>query len=669
MSARLPADAPHGFGGSVIDRTRKLRFRLNGVPVEGFAGDSILSATLAAGIDCAGRHGEFPLALDERSAPLIVPRDRQDAADAALPMDRTPAHDGADYLTLGAHHTPIAASGLLGAMRRRLVGPIRTLGHRFGDTTIQAMPWRSRAAEQTMSADFAIVGGGLAGLAAAAAAAASGSTVVLVERAPLLGGSATFFGAVEDEAAPADNIAALVAEIGASPRVTVLRDSDVFALAGTSLRVHQVERRDGRPKGRVVEIVAQHVILATGAFERLPLFAGNRTPGVVGALAAHERATRFGIWQGRHMLLATPSSPAYRLAQQANDAGIAVERIVDTRIAPHSRFVDFAKAVGITLGSGLIPSYVAPLRRQQHRLEIGFVLGIEHGKRDEQRFETDLLVAAGGWQPAIGLWLSAGGGMRWDDDRHALLPEGPLGAIRIVGAAAGLVSQTGAMTSGRAAVLEALGKPAPAVVDRVIETVFETPDAPTPLAPAREGAAGAAYLDRGITLVTRRVTSRGQDGMSDLARRPVALGIGDVAAAVALGAISPGDAGRVAAERGLAAGEITGSDWRLPAAPPDTAGIPPLPPYLVGRFGARPQLCVLGVGGGRFFAPGSLVFASSDTADPMRARGVVYAPAPGGKSGGLAVLGEVPAGADAVLYVRDGGVSVQVTVLERLKPR
>ena len=46
---RLPAGTARGFGGSAIDRSHPLQFRLDGRLISGFAGDTVLSAALACG--------------------------------------------------------------------------------------------------------------------------------------------------------------------------------------------------------------------------------------------------------------------------------------------------------------------------------------------------------------------------------------------------------------------------------------------------------------------------------------------------------------------------------------------------------------------------------------------------------------------------------------------
>ena len=56
---RLAATESHKFAGTEIDRSKPLSFRLNGRVIDGFAGDTVLSAVLAAGI--AGSLGDSVL--------------------------------------------------------------------------------------------------------------------------------------------------------------------------------------------------------------------------------------------------------------------------------------------------------------------------------------------------------------------------------------------------------------------------------------------------------------------------------------------------------------------------------------------------------------------------------------------------------------------------------
>jgi len=664
LASRFPAEAPNGLGGAELDRARPLQFRLNGRMVSGIVGDTVFSAALANGIQIAGRHGDEALGLDESFAPLV-----STGKGAALPMDRTPALPGLDLVTIGARRDPIASGGLFGALRNRLLGPARTLNHRYGDGQLGSPPWHNADVDETIETDIAIVGGGVAGLSAAAAASAAGKRSVLIERTQSLGGTIRYFGAVDAEASPDSTIERLVAGLKGKGPVTVLNRAEAFAIAGTTLKVHQVVVENGRPGSRVLAIVAKHIVLATGASERLPLFPGNRTPGVVGALTAFLRAERFGVWSGRRALFTTPNSFAYRLALRVADAGIEVQRIVDSRISTTSRFVDFAKATGITLASALAPSHAEPLERNQPGLRVGFAVAIDEIAQDATAIETDQLVAAGAWQPEILLWLRAGGAAAWDAANGWLGPRGTLPAVALAGAAAGLHTTAAALGSGKAAVLGFLGKAAPRVVDDIIEEAFETPDARNPVAPFRTSARGGTYLDRGPSLITRRAAAASKYGISGLATRAVQLGLGDIAAAVDIGAMAARDAGSVAAERCALSGEISDTGWRVPPQPVPQEETPVPPGYLSGRFGDRPQVWTLTAADARSFEAGCLIFENSEQGDPLMAIGVTYAPHRPGANGGIALMGKVPETAGAELYVRDAGTAVAARLVERLKTR
>ena len=69
---RLAAETSGPFSGSAIDRSQPLQFRLDGRLINGFAGDTVLSAAIAAGIDTLGRRSGGAVALSTRCAPAII---------------------------------------------------------------------------------------------------------------------------------------------------------------------------------------------------------------------------------------------------------------------------------------------------------------------------------------------------------------------------------------------------------------------------------------------------------------------------------------------------------------------------------------------------------------------------------------------------------------------
>jgi sarcosine oxidase subunit alpha len=654
---RLPAGSPHGFGGRSIDRKRPIRFRLDGRPIDGFAGDTVLSAGLAAGLVSAGTREGRRIALDQRSAPPVALKGRGPASGAALAMERTPAVDGAEFVTVGPR-----AGGL-----RRLAWPFRRatpdgFGLDLGDDGLAPTPWRQAHAGRRVTTDLMVIGGGVAGLAAAAAATPK-QRVLLIERQAELGGAARFFGSVEGEETPEEAIARLTGALAGRESIDVMTSAEVFALHGTEALVHRIFIDQGVPRGEVIRVEARRVVLATGALERLPVFPGNRSPGVIGALAAPEHVEQYGVWIGRRAVFASPHSIAYQLALHARDAGVEVQRIADPRISPRSRYVDFCKAFGVPLAGGLAVSRAV---RRGPEVEVGFSVAMEGIARDAAPLTTELLIAGGGWQPDLPLWMMAGGGTAWDGPTSRFLPAGRLDRIALAGAVAGLSGTAAAILSGEAAVALLAGRTPAPVVDRQIDAAYESADAPTPIAPGRVADADA-YLDAGWSFTTHAAARppAGARG-AQLLSRSVGFSLGDIAAAVELGAVSRAAAGALAGERCVIGGDIVNRAWRVDN-PPPPAGVPPPPAYLGGRFGAAPKACILAVDDSRVFGPGCLVFPSSDLTDPSDAIGVVYAPAPGGRSGGLALIGEVPEAIGAVVFVRDGGGPVAARVMERLR--
>ena len=612
---RLAADAAHQFGGIELDRGKPLSFRLDGRTVSGFAGDTVLSALLAAGTDTAGSFANTPVGLGPRFAPLITTR-----GGVPLPMDRVPATDGADFTAIGR--------------RRGLqVSRPRSLRHVLDD--IADPPWLRAKPEETRTVDLLVVGGGVAGLAAADAAAAAGKTVLLAERRPWLGGDARFFGAVGDDESPELLTTRLARQLGERSNATILVRAEVFALSGEMALLHVVETL-GPPNGRVIAVTAKRVLLATGAIQRLPIFPGNRQPTVVTAIDAYHLAKRYGVTRGSTALVATQSNYGYRLALRLHDAGVRIGRIVDTRIHPQSRFVDFAKASGLTLASGQFPLSATNTH---------FVFAPTSGAGASVGFDADQLIVSGGWQPDLALWMQAGGTVRWTAGRSALLAHGHLDRVALAGSAAGYRSLRGCAESGRAAAATIFGESAETIEDAEAGTHLETPDDPTPIAPAASDV--PAFFDSGRSLAARPIPG----ARVSSAHRIHALTLADVAASVELGLIAPADAGVIAEERGAPGGDLQPSGW-APVAKAEVSDAPP--PYLAHRFGDAPQRLHLVVDAKRQFTVGTLVYSNHGERDPEQALGVIVDAAP---VGGIALVAEAGAGLDRFIVETADGPS------------
>lgn len=659
---RLATGKEHRFHGRSIDRKAPIRFRLDGQTVDAFAGDTVLSALLAAGIDSVGQHRKSAVALDERMAPAVVPMAHRADPAHALPMDRLPALEGLDLLTLGNNdHRPHAA-GLADHIAALFAGPRKSLD--LDLTRGLARPWHDLPPDRRIQADLVVVGAGISGLAAARKAADMGERVVVVERRPFIGGDIGYFGTMGEEEKPEKTIERLAAALSRQDKASIMLLTEAFAWFDGGIRVHQVLVHDRRASGHVIDIVAPRVVLATGAIERLPVFGGNRLPGVVGSVAAYHRAHHYGIWRGSKAAFSTGVSAAYRLLMQASDAGIAVARVTDTRIQPESRFIEFSKAYGITLAPGIKIDFVRPVGQA---VAVHSGLSFAGPERELPALEVDSLVVSGGFQPDLELWHGRGGQSAWDERLGRLEPQGEIEGVALAGSAAGWTTTGACLMSGTAAAAHLLGRDTEAVSETWVDPIYETPDAPASIGLPSDQ---IAYLGGGPHLLPSPTLSPpvpkalfghqvDEAGLS-LAEAGTPLAVDELAGAVQSGLIGAHLAGAIASERNV--GQINLADAARGFVPTASEAVG-MPVYLAGRFGDHAQRWTLASDDKRSFEPGCLIHINSDASDPAEAVGTVIGTS--GDGAILALIGHAPLAAGQRLVVRDlsGAVPVHLVAL------
>ncbi len=487
----------------------------------------------------------------------------------------------------------------------------------------------------------------------------------------MLGGSARYFGSQEGDETPNDTIARLSAEIAASDAITVLLRTEVLAAYSGRVRAHRVLVDGTAVSGEVVDVTAPRIVLATGAIERLPVFPGNRLPRVMTTLEAYQLAERYGVWPGRSAVLATVHSAAYRLPMLLSDAGIATSRIADARTDPQSRFIEYSHAYGIMQSLATVPAQVEPAARGRG-LSITLQLAFEGFTQAGETIPADTLLVCGGWQPDLTLWHMAGGQSRWCARHHRLEPVSGVSHIALAGSAAGYFSKHACLLSGQDAVNVLFAAPRSRVVELSIDPVYETPDAPTPTALRSEAKQQASYLDAGLNLIQppdpdlkdkyRWWPLRKSAPSWSLTDQPRPLGIGDVAAGVQLGVIPAESAGIVAEERAVASGDLI--DAARLALLPDLRPAPPaprIPAFLIGRFGAEPQMWIVAPDEARMLDMGALIFLNSDQTDPRQAIGAII-----GSEGEkiIALVGKASPQPGDGLILRDQGRAVAIRLVE-----
>jgi sarcosine oxidase subunit alpha len=232
-----------------------------------------------------------------------------------------------------------------------------------------------------------VVGAGSAGVRAALGALRTGDRVMLVD----------------ERGAPTDN------ELAASPDCTALVRATALGIYDDGYAVI-FER--SRPIANVWHVRARRIVLATGAHERPIAFADNDRPGVMLASAAVRYAERYGVLVGDRAVVFTTNPSGHEAATALEGAGMEIVAVLD---------VSSGWAVTGTDGDPRVTSVHAA----------GPGGATEH-------FDADLLLVAGGWNPAVQLWRAIGGSLRYDEERACFIPDsGGPSWLEVAGAAAG----------------------------------------------------------------------------------------------------------------------------------------------------------------------------------------------------------------------------------------
>ncbi|MDA7853121.1 NAD(P)-binding domain-containing protein [Porticoccaceae bacterium] len=314
--------------------------------------------------------------------------------------------------------------------------------------------------------DVLVCGAGPAGLAAASAAARSGARVLLVDQDREAGGSLLWCPAyIDDQPGErwlAERCAALEEAGGIllkGATVTACFDHNVQLIAERINNCHGPSS-DYSPRERLWKVRAKEVILATGAIEQPLLFPNNDRPGIMLASALRQYVNRYAVTAGRRVVVATNNDSACQAALDLHNAGVSVECLIDSRVESDlgegSRLLlNRVRERGITLFQNAIPLDTSGRKG---------VKSIQVARRDSREasgyqpvatIQCDCVAMSGGWQPAVHLFSQARGKLRYSPEHSAFLPDQIPAHLRVVGAANGEFSLTGALREGHQAGAEA----------------------------------------------------------------------------------------------------------------------------------------------------------------------------------------------------------------------
>jgi sarcosine oxidase subunit alpha len=249
-----------------------------------------------------------------------------------------------------------------------------------------------------------VIGAGRAGITAALQASQSGDRVILADEQAELGGR--LLGAGWN-----DWLKTNLAALRAQPDVRLLTRATAFGHYDQNLVLIAQRLPDG---GRLWQIRAKRVVIATGAHERPLIFANNDRPGIMLAGAARTYINRYGVAPGRHAVIFTNNDSTDAVADDLKRAGISIEATVDVRSG---------EAVLDTRGDdeGLHSVLIGTLRGTHSRREI----------------DCDLLCVSGGFNPTLHLFSQAQGRLRYDEGLACFVPDSAPPNVEVVGAASG----------------------------------------------------------------------------------------------------------------------------------------------------------------------------------------------------------------------------------------
>ncbi|MCF6327092.1 MAG: FAD-dependent oxidoreductase [Devosiaceae bacterium] len=621
------------FSGNLIERSKPLQFTLDGVSYEGFEGDTVLSALMGAGINTIGKISGEAIALDPRFCPPVLANSNYGKPQSAISMHRMPAINGLQLsLTdfLGKNTTSKRTNP--GKILRTIWGAgAKSLNYNLkGHRTFTGL-YDQLKIEVQEKFDLVVIGAGVAGLSAAREAINLGWRVALVEQMSGFGGDAAFFGAIEGENRPEDFVEDILKDIRNNEHLKIYLNAKAYFLNEESVRVHQVLKEGSSITTKVLELQTSHTILATGLLERLPVFCGNRLPGVKGARTAFNLAANYGLWQGHSSAFSTSSSPATQVALLANEMGVEIKKLADSRTNPKSRFFEFSKAYGISLAIGSQVSFCKPQKNNRLLVQFGLTADLETNVGDV--LSVGSLIVCGGWQPNLNMWLNAGGEIQWSEQFQQLRATGELANVKLAGACSGAQSMSECAASGESAALMLQGKSNHKSSYFTKNTEHESEDGRLQISgefpdmPARFLEIGSSFLQPekiDTKKMWQNATSDNQNPKYGTNGKNIEYGLGDLATKIALKEIPEKYGALLAQERYNVFKTLDKSatiEYREVNNNEKSNFI--VPNYLISRFGEHAKTVELKIGETRNLEIGCLIYSNQDNLTIKHAIGTV----------------------------------------------
>ncbi len=467
-------------GKGLVDRGQPVTFTFDGVPVKGFAGDTVASALLAKGQVLMGRsfkyhrpRGVLTAGSEEPNALITVGKGA-----AQLPNVRATQQEIYDGLVARSQNAWPSLNFDVMAVND-LAAPFLGAGFYYKTFMWPRAFWEwvyepvirkaaglgalsGKSNTQTYDKAFAfcdvlVVGAGPAGLMAAWVAAQSGVEVILADEDALPGGRLMAETEAVGHQAGYVWAATLAEKLRAMENVRIMPRTTVTGAYDGNV-YGALERLDAQaPSGAPVEcfwrITARQCVLAAGALERPIAFQNNDRPGIMLAGALRAYLNRWGVCPGKHVTIFGNNDDAHRTARDLAAAGVHIAALIDSR-------------EGVTLDGADFPVYAgAQVCNASGRTALESIT--VRTADGEDAIQTDCLAISGGWNPTVHLTCHMNGRPTWNANLQTFVPTpGAVPDLIPAGACNGVFSTKGCLEDGLRAgkeAVKALGKRTAAV--------------------------------------------------------------------------------------------------------------------------------------------------------------------------------------------------------------
>jgi len=458
-------------GKGLLDRSRSVPFRFDGVRYAGLEGDTLASALLANGVRLVARsfkyhrpRGILTAGSEEPNALVTVGQGGRQAPNTRATVQEI--YEGLvarsqnawpslkhDLLSLNDLAAPFFGAGFYyktfmwpKAFWENLYEP--AIRRAAGLGALSGEPDADRYERAFAFCDLLVIGAGPAGLMAALVAGRAGADVILADEDARMGGR-LLAETEEIEGRPghvwaAEALAELAAmeNVRLMPRTTVTGAYDQCMFGALERVGHHRAPVEGLPLECFWRIAAKRSVLAAGALERPIAFADNDRPGIMTAGAVRAYLNRWGVSPGQRVAVFANNDDAHRTAQDLVRAGVDVVGVIDSREdAPGSDLYEVHRGARVTGSAG---------RRGLEAITVD-VGGAA------RRIEVDCLAVSGGWNPSVHLTCHMNGRPTWRDEIAAFVPTpGAVPGMRTAGACNGVFATQDCLREGAEAARAAL---------------------------------------------------------------------------------------------------------------------------------------------------------------------------------------------------------------------